>query len=158
MMEPSFEKLLVVLAEAGVNFIVVGGIAVSIQGYVRLTEDVDLLIDESPANVQRLLDRLGSYGEGFARELSPDDFNDDEGAIRIVEETEQCQIDLFTRMSGRRYADVILDADRFGAGGYQIAIASKASLIGWKSKSVREKDQFDAAALRRLQENPRAFD
>lgn len=31
MMEPSFEKLLVLLAEASVDFIVVGGIAVSIQ-------------------------------------------------------------------------------------------------------------------------------
>jgi hypothetical protein len=40
MMEPSFEKLLGLLAEAGMDFIVVGWIAVSIQGYVRLTEDV----------------------------------------------------------------------------------------------------------------------
>lgn len=158
MMEPSFEKLLVLLAEAGVDFIVVGGIAVSIQGYVRLTEDVDLLIDGGPVNVNRLLTRLATYGEGFAGELSPEDFTDEEGAIRIVEETEQCQIDVFTRMSGRRYGDVIEDADRFDVGGYQIAIASKASLIGWKSNSVREKDQFDAMALRRLQENPQAFD
>jgi Nucleotidyl transferase of unknown function (DUF2204) len=158
MMEPSFEKLLVLLAEAGVYFVVVGGIAVSIQSYVRLTEVVDLLIEDSAVNVNRLLERLATYGEGFARELSPEDFNDEEGAIRIVEETEQCQIDLFTRMSGRRYADVIEDADRFEAGGYPIAVASKASLIGWKSKSVREKDHFDAMALRRLQEDPRAFD
>jgi predicted nucleotidyltransferase len=43
-MEPSFEKLLVLLAERGVRFVVVGGIAVTLQGYVRLTEDVDLLI------------------------------------------------------------------------------------------------------------------
>jgi len=149
---------LALLAEAGVDFIVVGGIAVSVQGYVRLTEDVDLLIDDSVSNVKRLLERLATYGEGFARELSSEDFNDEEGAIRIVEETEQCQIDIFTRMSGRRYSDVIKDADRFEAGGYQIAVASKTSLIGWKSQSVREKDQFDAAALRRLQENPRAFD
>lgn len=158
MMEPSFEKLLVLLAEAGVDFIVVGGVAVSIQGYVRLTEDVDLLIDESPLNVNRLLGRLATYGEGFAGELSPADFTDEEGAIRIVEETEQCQIDIFTRMSGRRYADVIVDADWFEVGGHRIAVASKASLIGWKSKSVREKDQFDAMALSRLEENPRAFD
>lgn len=60
MMEPSFEKLLVLLAEAGVEFIVVGGIAVSMQGYVRLTEDVDLLINDSPSNVNRLLERLAS--------------------------------------------------------------------------------------------------
>lgn len=157
-MEPSFEKLLVLLAEAGVKFIVVGGIAVSIQGYVRLTEDVDLLLEDSPANVRLLLDTLAGYGEGFARELSPADFSDEEGAIRIVEETEQCQIDLFTRMSGRRYPDVIADADKLEVGGHVLDIASKVSLIGWKAKSVREKDQLDAHALRRLQENPRAFD
>ena len=40
-MEASFEKLLALLAESGVRFIVVGGVAVAIQGYVRLTEDVD---------------------------------------------------------------------------------------------------------------------
>ena len=79
-MEPSFEKLLVLLAEAGVRFIVVGGVAVTLQGYVRLTEDVDLLLD------------------------------------------------------------------------------SKAHLIGWKERSVREKDHFDAMALRQLSANPRAFD
>ncbi|MES2440430.1 MAG: nucleotidyltransferase [Verrucomicrobiota bacterium] len=158
MMEPSFEKLLVLLAEAEVDFVVVGGIAVSIQGYVRLTEDVDLLIEGSRENVNRLLTRLADYGEGFAKELSIEDFDDEEGAIRIVEVTEQCQIDLFTRMSGRRYADVIKDADRFEISGYQIPVASKNSLIGWKSVSVREKDRFDADALRRLQENPKAFD
>ena len=157
-MEPSFEKLLVLLAEAGVDFVVVGGIAVSIQGYVRLTEDVDILIKDSPENIGRLLERLADYGEGFALELSVEDFTDEEGAIRIVEVTEQCQIDIFTRMSGRKYADVMADADRFLLQGHGIAIASKASLIGWKSKSVREKDKFDAMALRQLQEDPKAFD
>lgn len=158
MMEPSFEKLLALLAEAGVDFIVVGGMAVSIQGYVRLTEVVDILVEDSAENLGKLLRSLGGYGEGFAAELSLEDFTDEEGAIRIVEETEQCQIDVFTRMSGRRYADVIVDADTFKVGSHEVAVASKSSLIGWKSKSVREKDQFDAQALRRLQGDPRAFD
>ncbi|MCP5549078.1 MAG: nucleotidyltransferase [Akkermansiaceae bacterium] len=158
MMEPSFEKLLALLAENGIRFIVVGGVAVSIQGYVRLTEDVDVLIDGDRENVVRLLDILSGYGEGFAGELSPDDFDDEEGAIRIVEVTEQCQIDVFTRMSGRRYADVLKDADWFEVGGLRIPVASKRSLIGWKSRSVREKDKLDAAALKRLQDDPRAFD
>ena len=43
-MEPSFEKLLVTLARAEVRFIVVGGLAVSLNGYVRLTEDVDFVV------------------------------------------------------------------------------------------------------------------
>ena len=43
-MEPSFEKLLALLAEGGVAFVVVGGVAVTLHGYVRLTEDLDVLI------------------------------------------------------------------------------------------------------------------
>lgn len=35
-MEPTFEKLLVLLADGGVKHILVGGVAVTLQGYVRL--------------------------------------------------------------------------------------------------------------------------
>ena len=94
-MEASFEKLLVLLAKGGVRFILVGGVAVAIQGYVRLTEDVDLLIDDAAENLDLMLKILTGYGQGFARELSAVDFTDEEGAIRIVEETEQMQIDIF---------------------------------------------------------------
>ena len=158
MMEPSFEKLLVLLADANVEFVLVGGLAVALQGYVRFTEDVDLLMDASPDNVMRLLTTLASYGEGFARELSPQDFTVEEGALRVVEEVEQCQIDLFTMLSGRKFSDVVKDADTFQIQGREIRYASKSSLIGWKEKSVREKDRLDALALRRLLENPQAFD
>jgi len=157
-MEPSFEKLLVLLANAGVGFVVVGGIAVTLHGYVRLTEDVDLLVDDNPGNIQRLLAALGSYGEGFARELTPADFTAEEGAVRVVEETEQCQIDLFTRLSGRTYADALADAERFPIGGHFIPYASKTSLIAWKSSSAREKDRLDVLALRRLMADPAALD
>lgn len=157
-MEPSFEKLLVLLAKRGIRFVVVGGIAVTLQGYVRLTEDVDLLVEGSAENIDLLLATLSGYGEGFAAELARADFDDSEGAIRIVEETEQCQIDLFTRMSGRCYADVVSDASTLTLQGLPIRYASKASLIDWKANSVREKDKLDAIALRRLQDDPRAFD
>ena len=157
-MEPSFEKLLVLLAEHGVTFLVVGGIAVTLQGYVRLTDDVDLLVEDSAANIELLLATLRGYGEGFASELTPADFDEGEGAIRIVEETEQCQIDLFTRMTGRRYADVVVDADTLVLRGLPIRFASKKSLIGWKENSVREKDKLDAMALRKLQMDPLSLD
>lgn len=157
-MEPTFEKLLVKLADGGVAFVIVGGIAVTLHGYVRLTEDVDILIDSSPENVDRLLHSLSDYGEGFARELSPDDFTDEEGAIRIVEETEESQIDIFTRMSGLRYEDLRADAELLAISSHVIPYASKAALIGLKSRSVREKDQLDVQALKRLSEDPNAFD
>jgi hypothetical protein len=157
MMEPSFEKLLALLAEAGVAFVLVGGVAVTIQGYVRLTEDVDVLVDDDPENLRRLLTTLSGYGEGFASELSIADFTEEEGAIRIVEESEQCQIDVFTRMTGRRYHDVLEDADSFLVKGHSIPVASKAALIGWKEASTREKDRLDALALKRLLDKPDSF-
>jgi hypothetical protein len=157
-MEPSFEKLLVLLADAKVDFVLVGGLAVTLQGYVRFTEDVDILIDASAANVARLLDVMATYGEGYARELSAEDFSEEEGAVRIVEVSEQCQIDVFTVMSGRRYADVLEDSDTLMLKGRPIRYASKRSLIGWKENSVRDKDRLDAMALRELQGNPKAFD
>lgn len=40
-MEPTFEKLLALLTASGVRFLVVGGVAVILNGYVRLTEDID---------------------------------------------------------------------------------------------------------------------
>jgi short-subunit dehydrogenase len=157
-MEPTFEKLLVRLAEADVLFVIVGGIAVTLHGYIRLTEDVDILIKRSPDNVERLLASLADYGEGFSRELSIADFSDEEGAIRIVEETEESQIDIFTRMSGLYYEDLRADAEEFKVAGQVIYYASKAALIGLKSRSVREKDRLDVAALERLAEDPNAFD
>lgn len=157
-MEPTFEKLLVILAEASVQFVIVGGVAVTLHGYVRLTEDVDILIEASASNLQRFLDSLADYGEGFARELSPDDFTDEEGAIRIVEEVELSQIDIFARMSGLRYPDLRADAEILSLRGHSVPYASKAALIRLKSQSVREKDRFDVAALKRLEIDPRAFD
>lgn len=56
-MEPSFEKLLVTLAKAEVRFIVVEGLAVSLNGYVRLTEDVDFVVDTGKDNISRLIEK-----------------------------------------------------------------------------------------------------
>ena len=157
-MEPSFEKLLVLLADAGVDFVLVGGLAVTLQGYVRFTEDVDILIASDQANVNRLLAALANYGEGFSKELSVEDFSQEEGAIRIIEEAEQCQIDVFTIMSGRTYGEVLEDADKVILKERPIRYASKSSLIGWKETSAREKDRLDALALKQLMNDPNAFD
>lgn len=157
-MEPTFENLLAKLADARVAFIVVGGVAVALNGYVRFTEDVDIIVERSPENLQRMLDCLSSFGEGFARELNLQDFSDEEGAIRIVEETELCQIDIFTRMSGLRYEDLLSGAVPSEAAGSRFFYASRASLIRLKSTSVREKDRMDVSVLQRLEQDPHALD
>jgi hypothetical protein len=51
-----------------------------------------------------LLDELRNFGEGHARELSPADFSDSEGAVRIIEDF---PLDVFTVMRGKRYAKLV---------------------------------------------------
>ena len=157
-MELSFEKLLVRLAENEIRFVVVGGLAVTLNGYVRLTEDVDMVVELSPENIERLLKTLSGFGEGYGGQLSPDDFTEEPGAIRVVEVAEDCQIDLFTIVGGFVFDDLISGAEVGEVGGKRFNYASKSQLIKIKSSSHREKDKIDIIALKRLREDPHAFD
>jgi hypothetical protein len=146
-MDTPYEKLLVELARAEVRFIVVGGVAVALNGFLRTTEDVDILIESSRENVIRLLVSLASFGEGHSRELSVADFAESEGALRVVEDF---PLDIFTVMRGSSYSDLIADARPTEIGGRIINYLSAAGLIRLKQDSAREKDQIDIAALRRI--------
>lgn len=157
-MEPTFEKLLARLAKAKIKFVLVGGIAVTLHGYVRLTEDVDILLGNSSDNIRAFLDTMAGYGEGYANKLSVEDFTDEEGAIRIVEVAENSQIDVFTVLSGNYYPDLAKNAETFELGTHPILYASKQDLIRLKSSSLREKDQLDVMALKQLEENPKTFE
>jgi hypothetical protein len=42
-----FEELLLSLSKGGIKFIVVGGVACALNGFVRATEDLDILIEAS---------------------------------------------------------------------------------------------------------------
>jgi hypothetical protein len=53
-----FESLLRVLKEAGVDFIIVGGIAAVAHGATRLTQDLDVVYSRNDANIRRLAEAL----------------------------------------------------------------------------------------------------
>ena len=61
-MSDTFESLLVKLSRAGVDYLVAGGVAVCLNGFVRATQDIDLLVEASPANLRRLLACLATFG------------------------------------------------------------------------------------------------
>ena len=151
-------KLLGLLASAEIQFVVVGGVAVTLHGYVRLTKDVDILIESSHDNISELLEAMKNYGEGWARELTLADFTEKEGAIRIVEEIEHSQLNNLTVMSGLAYQDLAKNAEVIQLSPHKITYASKGDLIRLKANSVREKDQLDVIALRKLREDPNAFE
>ncbi len=145
-----FEKLLVALVRAGVDYAVAGGLAVILNGYPRVTVDVDILVNDSPENLRRLLDCLAGWGEGWARELKIEDFVPQEGSIRVMEDFD---LDLFTRMAGKSL-DYFRPRLRYlDAGGVRIPYLAPQDLILLKENSGREKDQLDVVALRKILES-----
>ncbi len=146
-----FEKLLVTLAQNKVAFMTVGGVACALNGFVRTTEDVDLLVANNPANIALLLQTLSRFGQGYARELSPADFSDEEGAVRIVEEF---PIDLFVRMGGRHFEDLLPYRRWVELDATPVPYLGTEGLILLKQGSVREKDRIDVIALRDRLDHP----
>jgi hypothetical protein len=142
-----FEELLVSLVRSGIEFITVGGIACAFSGYIRATEDVDILIRRNPENVRRLLDFLAGYGEGYGSELNESDFQDEEGAIRVVEEF---PLDIFTVMGGQHYEELKQHIQLYELDGLEIPYLSTEGLIELKKGSVRAKDKVDVEALQAL--------
>jgi predicted nucleotidyltransferase len=148
-MDTPYEKLLAKLARAEVKFMIVGGVAVALNGFVRTTEDVDILIEASAENVTRLLDELGNFGEGHARELSPADFSDSEGAVRIIEDF---PLDVFTMMRGKRYVDLVGSTKTTRIDDVEVRYLNAQALIALKSDSQRDQDRIDVSALRSLRD------
>jgi hypothetical protein len=113
---------------------------------------LDILIECSPENVARLLDALSGFGEGHARDLTAADFDEAEGAIRIIEDF---PLDVFTVMRGKRYADLIHSIRRTRINHIEVQYLNAEALISIKEKSQREKDQIDVSALRSALERER---
>ena len=77
MFEP--DDLLLALTRAQVEFIVIGGVAVGVHGFIRATEDLDIVPDPSSENLQRLarvLVELNAEQVGVG-DFSPEEFPDD---------------------------------------------------------------------------------
>lgn len=56
-----FEAVLTALVNAGVRFVVIGGVAGTIQGSARLTNDIDICYDTALDNVDRLVTLLVAW-------------------------------------------------------------------------------------------------
>ena len=65
-----FKGLLQALADAGVEYILVGGLAAVAHGSARLTQDVDVVYARDPENLARLVEALAGL-EPYLRGLPP---------------------------------------------------------------------------------------
>lgn len=69
------DELLLALQDANVRFVIIGGVAVAVHGYVRATTDLDIVPDPDSANLVRLASLLRQIG---ARHVGIGDVQADE--------------------------------------------------------------------------------
>jgi hypothetical protein len=144
--------LIAALARAGVDFVVIGGVAVVVQASPRFTRDLDICYATATANLERLgalLVSLDAKQRGVDEDLP---FVPDARTLRrtaaLTLSTRDGDLDLLVDPPGspgyaalRRRADVI-DLD-----GEKVRIASLEDLIAMKRAAGRPQDQIDLESL-----------
>jgi hypothetical protein len=136
------------LNREGARYVVLGGMAVIQAGFVRATNDVDLLIDTSPENQERVRRALMALPDGAVRDMAPDDL-DHYVVVRVADEF---VVDLMKSACGIDYAAAVPLVDVVEIQGVPIPFASPRLL--WRTKqTLRDKDKVDLAFLARLLES-----
>ena len=154
--------LLRVLADHGVDFVVIGGVAARLQGAPILTQDVDVTPAPDGANLDRLARALRSIN---ARLRSPDDPNGVEfplearflaGIRSWTLVSDVGDVDLVFEPAGTDgYRDVVIDADRLTVAEdppLRVYVASLPTVIRSKEAAGRDKDRAALPLLRRTLE------
>jgi hypothetical protein len=161
MFEP--DDLLLSLTNAKVEFIVIGGIAVGVHGYVRATKDLDIVPDPSPENLARLarvLVELDARPVGVG-DFSPEEFPFDptdpdqlgEGAnFRL--ETSHGPLDIMQWVAGIEtdlaYSELAPKAVAVQFRDTQIQVCALDHLLAMKRAAGRAQDLTD---LKQLQDS-----
>lgn len=150
------------LQEGGVEYLVVGGLAVNAHGYQRFTRDVDLVISLEPTNLDRALTVLDKMG---FRPVAPVELRDFGNASLRKEWVEQRNMTVFSVVSdqmvgltvdifaehpfdfGSAYEDAFCDVFREGL---EIKVVDLDRLIAMKKSAGREQDLIDVEYLTQL--------
>lgn len=145
---PTLDDLLKIcraLNASEARYVVVGGMAVIQSGFVRGTEDIDLLVDASPENFERLQAALSVLPDRAIREVRPDDIE----RYVVVRVADEVVVDLMKEACGVGYDEAARQVDRVEIRGVEIPFASPELLLRMK-QTVREKDALDRAFLSEL--------
>ncbi len=141
------KEFLELFGSFGVRYALVGGHAVNYYGYVRTTQDMDLLVLPTTENAKRVMDALSAFGFGGAgipREL----FERDKGAVHLG--VEPNRIDILTGLKGVDNATIFERAEAVEIDGVTVSIISLEDLLQVKRNSDRPRDLADADELAKI--------
>lgn len=138
-----------------VQYLVTGAMAMLFYGYVRNTEDLDLVVAPEPENLDRVADWL--TGLGAALRLNPmSKFGERERAglhrgAQVSVLTGMGQVDVFQNVPGLpEWPQLIGQAELYETGGLQVPVLDRGTLIELKRRRGSYLDRADIEAIDRL--------
>jgi hypothetical protein len=154
------DELLLALARADVRFVIIGGIAVGVHGYVRATKDLDIVPDPDHENLARLARLLGEIN---AEHVGIGDFSPDEFPFDPLDPDQLAQganfrlhtslgpLDIMQWIAGidadPAYPALAREAIKVSFRGQQLLVAGFDDLRAMKLAAGREQDLVDLREL-----------
>src|SRR5690606_10294536 len=149
------------LNDAQVDYVVVGGLAVILHGYLRATADLGLAIGLSPDNAARGMRALASIGLQPRLPVAMDDFADVGKREDWLRNRNMLVFPLWDPKNPLRSVDVFIDepiafddvlaeAAVKDLDGLKVPVASIAHLIEMKQRAGRPRDLEDIKKLRQI--------
>jgi predicted nucleotidyltransferase len=158
-----FEAILAALVAHGIRFVVVGGVAGTVHGSARFTNDIDLCYDGAPDNVARLVVLLSEWN-AYLRGVEPGlPFVLDERTLRtspiLTLTTSMGAIDLLDQVPGvGDYAASLAASEAVRIGSTEFRALTLDALIASKRAVRRKKDVeqlVELEAIRALRKKQR---
>lgn len=153
-LKPVFEAL----SKADVRYLVVGGLAVNVHGLRRYTQDLDLVVQLVPANVERAFQALQSVGYSPAVPVTASQFADRTTREGWIREKGMQVLNFFSDLRRETPVDVfVTDPFQFDEeferavvkplGDVQVRVVSLSTLIDMKKAAGRPQDLIDVDNL-----------
>lgn len=137
------ERLLTVLVEHGVEFIIVGGVAAALQGAPVLTQDMDVVYHIDAGNLVRLkaaLDQLNAVTRSDPRRIRFDETHLRTTGHKLAM-TDAGALDILGSVNdGVLYEELLASSEELEVAGHRVLVLSLDRLIELKRELGRPKD------------------
>ena len=143
---PDFKTLCELLNRYKVRYLVLGAWAWIIYGLPRTTLDVDIIIDKTEENCQKLIESLSNIGAGIAKELTPNEIL----KTKVFMFADMIKVDIFTETYGvKNFNEVYKRSKEVNFEGIKIPVISYKDFLKTKNTD-RPKDKEDLKILKKL--------
>jgi hypothetical protein len=148
---------LIALTGAGVDFVVIGGIAGRLHGSTTVTNDLDVCYDRAPENLRRLASVLNEADASLRGVDEEVPFVLDARALAAGDaftlDTDFGPIDILGTPAGSPGFEALANnATRYEVGGVEVLVASLDDLIAMKRAAGRPKDLIEVEVLGALRD------